>query len=691
LLAVPFFCAATAIALCLRIWPGRAGRIYAADLTGAGTGGLLALVALSGLQPLAALALAGVGGLAAAGLAAAAGVRRRAGPGFVAVTGLGLLAAASALLVDIRPSPYKDLSQSLLAEGARVELERPGTLGTVSVVTSSRFPPRYAPGLSLRAPAGPPEQKAVFINGDALGALTRDGPQSGVFTRWLPTALPWHLAPAERVFIADAGTGLSVLQAVAHGATEIRAADARAALVEVIARDYGEWTGDLYRRPGIRVRPVDPRAELARSPDDFELIMLPPAGALGGTGLQALAEDHLLTREQIPRLLQRLAPGGMLAAACWIDLPMRTCPRLAATLLAGLDGSGVEDPGRHLLGLRAWQLAVLVVSAEPWSADAVARLETFAEERAFDLVWYPGMQRIQANRINQMSEPYLYDAIAALAGPRSDAFVAAYPFDIRPVTDDRPFATSFLRLTSFDQMRHLAATGGVALIDAGPVLLVVALLQSLLVGAGLLLLPLAAFHRSGGQRLGVGGVTFFAAIGLGFMLLEIALLHRLSLLLADPVRSAAVVIAGMLVTAGIGSGLSRKLAGRLGSVRLIRLAATGIAAVVLALVLVLPWLTGAAAGWPLAGRIVLALVLVAPLALLLGIMLPTGLARLAAGSGPGAVPWAWAVNGCASVTGAVLATLVALTAGFSVCMLLALVCYAVAAMTPPGRLQSAVA
>jgi hypothetical protein len=691
LLAVPFFFAATAIALSLRIWPGRAGRIYAADLTGAGTGGLLALVSLAWLQPLAGLVLAGLTGLAAAALVAAGRGDRRPGPAEAVVLCLGLLAASSAFLVDVRPSPYKDLSQALLAAGARVELERPGALGTVSVVDSPVVPPRYAPGLSLLAPGGPPDQKAVFINGDVLGALSKDGPEGGVFTRWLPTALPWHLAPAGRVFIADPGAGLPVLQALAHGATDVRAADARAGLVEVVARDYGEWTGDLFRRPGVSVRPVDPRAFLARSRDPFDLIVLPPAGALGGTGLQALAEDHLLTREQIPRLLQHLGPGGMLAAACWIDLPARTCPRLAATLLAGLEAFGVTEPAAHLLGLRAWQLAVLVVSADPWPDDAVVRLKTFAEERAFDLVWYPGMQRIEANRINQMAAPYLFDAIAALAGPRRDAFLSEYPFDIRPVADDRPFATSFLKLTSFDELQQLAASGAVALIDAGPVLLLVALVQSLLAGAVLVLLPLATGRRSGGQRLGMRGALYFASIGLGFMLLEIALLHRLSLLLADPVRSAAIVIAGMLVTAGIGSSLSRPLAARLGSVRLIRLAVLGITAAVLVLVWVLPSLTAAAAGWPLPGRMVLALALVAPVALLLGVMLPTGLSRLAADTGGDAVPWAWAVNGCASVTGAVLATLVALTAGFSVCMLIALGCYAVAAGFPPGAVQETAA
>ena len=42
-LALPFFCAGNAIALALLAWRTRAGRVYAADLVGAGIGSLLIL------------------------------------------------------------------------------------------------------------------------------------------------------------------------------------------------------------------------------------------------------------------------------------------------------------------------------------------------------------------------------------------------------------------------------------------------------------------------------------------------------------------------------------------------------------------------------------------------------------------------------------------------------------------------
>ena len=55
---------------------------------------------------------------------------------------------------------------------------------------------------------------------------------------------------------------------------------------------------------------------------------------------------------------------------------------------------------------------------------------------------------------------------------------------------------------------------------------------------------------------------------------------------------------------------------------------------------------------------------VMPLGALLGVPFPAGMV-LVSETAPGLAPWAWAVNGCASVVSAVLAALVALTWGFS--------------------------
>ncbi len=678
-LAVPFLCAAVAIALSLRVWPERVGRIYAADLVGAGSGGVTALVLLAKTAPLAGLVIAAAGGAGAAVLAAWHFGIRTSTVGIAALV-LVIGSASLAGFTGLRPSPYKDLSQALEVSSASVARVRHGTHGTVSVVDSPDVPPRVAPGLSLLAPAGPPPQLAAFLNGDFIGALTADT-GDGVFTDWLPSALPYHLRRPERVLVPDAGTGLLALQARNAGVRDIHIADARRDLTDLIAEDYADFTGRLYAGEDIERHNVDSRAWVASTNLQFDLIQLPAAGALTGTGLQALAEDPLRTREQLSRFMAQLSEDGLLGASCWLDLPVRTCLRLGRTLLETLEAADISDPLAHIVAVRAWQLATFVVSPTPWAADEIQLLKAFARERAFDVVIYPGMDRAEANRVNQLDAPYLHDGLVALSGPHGEAFVADYPFDIRTVTDDRPFGTSFLRLGSLSAMGSLAG-GGVSLIDAGPVLLGVALVQALIVSLLLLVLPLAAHRGAATRTPGWRSLVFFVAIGMAFMLLEMALLHRFSLFLADPVRSAAVVIAALLVSAGAGSAFTPALANRLGSSAAIRLGVMAVIALGLGLTAVLPLVTSTVAGWSPAARMGVAVLLIAPLGFVMGWLLPLGLSRLA-GARPDAVPWAWAFNGCASVTGAIGASLVALAGGFTSAVVAALVLYGLAAACPP--------
>ena len=79
-------------------------------------------------------------------------------------------------------------------------------------------------------------------------------------------------------------------------------------------------------------------------------------------------------------------------------------------------------------------------------------------------------------------------------------------------------------------------------------------------------------------------------------------------------------------------------------------------------------------------KILISLALIAPLAFWMGMPFPLALARVAAHT-PGLVPWAWGINGCASVLSAILATLLAMSFGFRVIVLAALAFYALAAAT----------
>jgi len=105
-----------------------------------------------------------------------------------------------------------------------------------------------------------------------------------------------------------------------------------------------------------------------------------------------------------------------------------------------------------------------------------------------------------------------------------------------------------------------------------------------------------------------------------------------------------------------------------------------IASLAAAYLLFLPSWLDALIRLPDASRVAVSASLIAPLAFFMGMPFPLGLSRVAAAA-PALIPWAWAINGCASVVGAVLATLVAMESGFTGVVALALFLYPLAALT----------
>ena len=686
LLAVPFFFGASCIALALSRPGAPIARLYAFDLLGAGCGAFGIVLALFARDPLDCLMLVAALGLLAAACAALAG----AGPlAWAAAAALGLAALAlpwTGPWMSLRISPYKGLSMALRLPEARVLAEASGPLGLVTVVESPRIPFRQAPGLSLAATAEPPPQLGLFTDAEAMSPIaTFDGdPAPLAFLDFTTAALPYHLLRRPETLILGAGGGAPILLALYHEAARIDAVELNPDVVRLADRRFGAFSGHVYSRAPVRPHVAEARAFVAGDARRYDLIELPPQGsfAAAAAGAFGLGESYTDTVEAFLACLERLKPGGLLAATRWVDLPPRAALRLFATAAAALERQGVARPGDRLAMIRGWQTATLIAKNGDLAPEDIAAIRGFAEARAFDLVHLPGMTAAEANRFNRLEDPWFFAGAQALLGPEREDFLARYKFDIRPATDDRPYAGDFFRWRALPEILALRAQGGAALLEWGYLVLIATLLQAALLGAALILLPLAAAGMGAGTRLprpGRGRIAaYFLAVGLAFLLLEIAFIQRFTLFLGSPLYAVAVVLAGFLLFAGIGSAAAPRLAR--GVRRPIAAAAAAIATVAILWLLLLPPLLARLIALPDAAKIALALLLIAPLAVPMGMPFPLALARL----DPAAVPWAWAINGCASVAGAVLASLLAREAGFTAVVLLAAALYLGAAAAAPG-------
>lgn len=684
LMMLPFFCGGLGIGLVFSRFGKDAGRIYACDIFGAAAGSLGVIGVLFLVPPQRVLAALTALALLAAAIAVAELKLR---PKWLMELFLGLAVLAVALpSVRVHPSDYKDLSQALNIAGARVVEERSSPLGQITVVENSRVPLRHAPGMSLNATSEPPPQLGVFVDGDGPSALTRfDGDFTPLaYLDQLTSALPYHLLASHeqdrtRVLVLGAGPGGDVLQALYHGSAAVDAVELDSNVTDLVSERFHDYAGNLYSRPGVRAYAAEARGFVNAGDARYDLIQVALLDSFGtaSAGLYGLSENYLYTVEALQAYLGRLAPGGMLAVTRWLTLPPRDALKLFATAVSALEESGAPAPAARLAMIRGWKTVTLLVKNGEFTAREIATIREFSRARSFDLAWCPGMRADEANRFNILPQPYFYEGAVALLSPQRQDFIDRYKFYIEPATDNRPHFFHFFKWNSAAEIFALREQGGMPLLDWSYPLLVATLAQAIAASALLILAPLG-LSRCRRSLPGAPVVLYFLAIGFAFMFMEIAFIQKFVLFLSHPLYAVAVVLCAFLVFAALGSWMAGSwLAGRWQNANKVMLAVVAMGVLAPLYLVLLPDLFQALIHLPDAAKIIVSIALIAPLATCMGVPFPTGMMRLA-NTREEAIPWAWAINGFASVVGAVLATLLAIHMGFAAVILLAVLIYGLA-------------
>ena len=670
---VPFFFAACCIGLALTCRSQEISRLYFFDLAGAGMGAMLVIGLLFVVYPQSALLVLVALALIASRLVAAGEAARLP----LRVGQLAWLMVVAAIAVggglSLKPSEYKGLSQAMQVVDARVLAQASSPLGLLTVVDSPTVPIRYAPGLSFNARRIPPEQLAVFTDAAGLSAITRyDGdPESIAYLADVTAALPYQLLDEPAVLLLGAGGGDGVLMALYHDAARVDAVELNPRMSAFVAHTYADFAGRIYDDPRVTVHTAEARGFVAQNERRYELIQigLLDSFAAAGSGVQALNESYLYTVEALREYVDDLKAGGLLAITRWIKSPPRDNLKLAATAIEALAQRGV-DPAKQLVVIRSWNTVTLLVRNGEFSANDINKIREFARSRSFDTAYFPGIERSDTNRFNLLDRPWLYDGIHAMLGGHADAWFSGYKYFVEPATDDRPYFSHFFKWRTLPEVLSLRSAGGAGLIEWAYLIVTATLVQAAVAGCLLILLPLSRVRRtwSGGWRYG----SYFLLLGLAFLFVEIAFIQKFTLFLGHPLYAVALVLASFLVFAGAGSAYSARAARPAG------IAVGGIVGIAIIYVQVLPLLFGWLIGIADSLKILLSIVLIAPLAFFMGMPFPLGLRRVAA-EAPDFVPWAWGINGFASVISAVLATLLAIHFGFTAVIVLALLLYIAAA------------
>lgn len=665
-LATPFFCSGAAVGLLLASRPRETPQIYFVNLLGSALGCLLALFTPGLLGAEGIVLLCGASGAVAALLFALAGTH----------PALNWLGAASLvtfflmtvlLIIDpplfsIRLSPYKDLSYLLSISDARWLSSRWNAFSRVDVVSSASI--RSSPGLSYRFPGQIPSQNGLTVDGgDLSGVVTKLDNLD--FVSYLPGALSHHLHPGANTLLLESHGGLDILTAYALKAASITAVEPNALVVD--------GARPIYLLPGVETIIESGRSYVRGTSQLYDLVVLclnTPYRPVR-SGAYSLSEEYRYTVEAFEDILARLEPGGMLQASRWLQTPPSESIRLFALAVEALERRGVR-PEESLLFFRGFNMATLLVKPDSFSPAELAAARTWLQERSFDLIYAPDIQPDEVNRYSILLEPVYYNVASELLfSSDRDAWYADSTFDVAPPTDDHPFFGHYFKWSQAAQVWAEAGHTWQPFGGAGYFVLLVLLALASAAALGVILLPLIAARLAGRLRPGVtrarsASLAYFGLIGFGYLLGEIPLSQQFILFLGQPVYGLTAVLFALLLFSGLGSLTSPRLPHRPALVALIML--------LLIYPILLPRLFSLFLGARLALRLLIAVLTLAPLGFLLGLPFPKGIAVLEF-LAPELIPWAWGVNGAASVVASVGAALLALSAGFSWVLLLGSLCY----------------
>jgi len=642
----------------------RIGRMYFADLVGAGLGCLCAIPLIVSLGPPQVIMLSAAI-FAAIGLLA---LPRRSllfvGVGVVLLAVIASAAGGLFGIPDVRTEATK-------GDNTRASYSAWGPVFRVDVIPVS------------------PNGNLLMHDGTLGSAMHRYNDNPATLGRYKtdPRVLPFRTlgTPPGHELIIGSAAGNEILASLSFHAKKIDAVELNPVTISLLTNHFADYSGHLNDQPGVDIHNGDGRTYMARSKSKYDLVwyVAPDSYAVSNaasSGAFVLSESYLYTSEMIEDSLKHLTDDGIMVVQFgeldYAKEPNRTA-RYVMTARKAFRELGIDNPADHLIVSvlethATGDLSTIILKRTPFTKAEVQRYAAAVPSVPQESTAYaPGLK----------PGPGIVPQLASLDTKAADAIAAKYPHQISAVTDDRPF---FWHFASFKSVLHhifkpLNAQNPEDVIGERVLLLLLAV--SIIFAALFMLAPFLLVRKQW-RRLPAKGVSavYFAALGLGFMFFEITMIQRLVRFLGYPTYSLTVTLASILVFTGLGAAISSRFAAR--PTRVMPILVGVLAALTVFYVFALNGVTDSLLSQSFAVRVVLTILLLAPLGVCLGMFMPLGLG-LVAGLSEHAdeyVAWSWAVNGFFSVIGSVLTTILSMTFGFRLVQSFGVVVYAVAAI-----------
>lgn len=654
LFSVPFFLIGIIISAAFNAFASVAGRLYAADLIGASAGALLVVLFL--------VLTGGEGATLIVGLIAAIGgtiFSRIAKNTKKTVVSLMFVAFAVSLIflnhatqifaIPTDPTAQKDLPIYLREHpGSKIVKTEWNSFSRIDVVEGGTG----GEGLVAK----------VFIDGGAgTNIISWDGNTESrqELSTWMQY-LPFKMMQDPKVLVIGSGGGRDVVASLVSGSKDVTSVEINPIIYETV-KSYGDRAGNVYSHEYVRSYVDEGRSFITRSSEKYDIIYVPfvDTWASVSSGGLSVSENFLYTLEGFQQYYDHLTERGKIVTVRWLI----DAPRFISTYAKLLEQNGIPQDQlyRHLIMVTSDSytqdpsVTMVIFSKSPFTDEEIRFLSQSFSQYDYKPILVP--RQI-------MREPYS----ALLNGEVNlDQFYDMFETKVYPVMDDNPYFLSFEKpLPGAVEVLLYASVGIVAIF---------------------LLVPFAWMRqrRGGGQEeesstkksdLKIGTVIpYFAALGVGFILIELALLQKLILLMGNPTMTFALLLFTLLISSGSGSLISSRIAKN--NMKNLVFVIGGIAGLGILYVLFLPPIIYSTIAEPIEVKAAVSIAILAPIGFLMGMPLPTGM-RLLKVHRPDYIPWMWAINGAFSVLGAVLAIALGIMYGSSLAMILGILIYLIA-------------
>jgi hypothetical protein len=543
-ISVPFFFSGVGVCIALTRSPFPMGRVYFTDLAGASLGCLAAVLLLSLIDaPSAIFVIAAVLFVSAAAFGAYAGeavIRRRSLYGAAAMLIFGIANAST--LYGIQPI----WSKGAIDHRTKILTEKWNPISKVRAIRAEIETPLMW-GPSPRMPALNVEEIGLLIDNAAGTAITRfhGDPKTLDFLRYDVTSVAAQLRSGGTGAIIGVGGGRDVLNCAAQGFTRIVGIEVNSAMVELTSKRFESFSG-FTKIPGFELHNDEGRSYLTRSGEHFDLIQasLVDTWAATSAGAMTLSENALYTVDGWKVFYEHLKPGGVITFSRWFTGPERAQTfRLYSVARAMLMAEGVRNPEAHLALINSGQIATLLASNQPFSQRDIQKLKSIMGDMSFTPIVIPG---------EPILEPELQRIVAASSLEELAALREGSDVDYSPTFDSSPY---FFNAVHIKNIVKLARSGGHGANLRAMMFVLGFMVAALILVMTTIILPARLLNRrtDDAPKPLYGAVAYFIAIGLGFILVEMAMMQQLSIFLGQPIYSMVVVLGGLILSAGVGS------------------------------------------------------------------------------------------------------------------------------------------